>query len=292
MKTKVIRLEDLYSLMANDAACDCLLTTNHIHRFSRKIHYSDIGVILDWDDTLTMPGIHNNSWQITNRAFSKVGTTKDNLLLEKIAKQYHEIEKQRPLTSAEMKKWQRTNLEMYVNRGLRLDCVEKEIGRSSMDTYGAILLIYLLKNCSKVCIASSGVKNVIERTLERSGIDHRKYGNLQINATELVFNKKGTIEGWDDQSIVTAKNKPWITSSFSKIWDISHENIFAIGDGNTDFNALDLVSKDATMIFFCPSHRRETLTKEKMELISQKAHGFVKEDFGIITNFFIKTMEA
>lgn len=292
MRSRTIDLESLYSIMLNDRTCEYLLTIKNSDRFSRKIPCSDMAVILDWDDTLTEPGINNNSWQIMNNAFSKVGETKNNLLLEKIVKKYHEIEKQRPLTSKEMKEWQRTNLGIYTDGNLDLRCLEKEIQKSRMYLSGAILLVYLLENCSNVCIVSSGVRNVIEKTLEYYGIDPKKYGNLQINATEVSFDEKGIISGWEDNSIVTAEKKPWIVHSFSRIWDIPHENIFAVGDGNTDLNMLDLVSDGATMIFFCPSHKKDVLTRKKFELVSSKAHGFVKNNFGIITNFFIQTSEA
>jgi len=264
------------------------MTTKEPDRFLRKIPCQELGLILDWDDTLT----EHSSWRITNNAFSKVGTRKEILLLDKISNYYHSIERERPLTSTEMKAWQRTNMEMYVNCGLNLRCLNKEIERSEMYSFGVILLKYLLEKGTKVCISSSGIKNVIEKTLELSDINPNKYGNLQINATELCFNKKGIVTDWEKDSIVTCKNKPWITSSFSKIWNIEHRNIFAVGDGNTDINVLDLVSKEATMIIFSPEHKRELMTKQKFDLVSNKAHGFVKKDFGIITNFFIKTMEA
>jgi hypothetical protein len=51
---------------------------------------------------------------------------------------------------------------------------------------------------------------------------------------------------------------------------------------------LDLVSDGATMIFFCPSHKRDILSRKKFELVSSKAHGFVKNNFGIIANFLFK----
>jgi phosphoserine phosphatase len=289
MRPKRVDLNHLYELMLGSQKCNYLIVTKDEQRFLRNIPSYQICLIIDWDDTLTGD---IGSWQIMNNAFSKVGTTKDNILIEKIAREYHKIEKKRSLTDKEMKGWQRTNLEMYVERGLNLKCLNREMKKAKMNLSGAILLKYLLEKCSKVCIVSSGVKNVIEETLFFYGINPNKYGNLQINATNLFFNKKGVLESWDDNSIITAKKKPWIVHSFSRVWDIEHNNIFAVGDGNTDLNMLDLVSKQATMIFFSPSHKKELITMEKLNFISQKAHGFVKEDFNIITNFFFNLSEA
>lgn len=293
MKIKNIDLEQLHAVLTNDVNCNCLMVLGQKNKFLReKIPCQELAVIFDWDDTLTKPGINNNSWQIANNAFSKVGTTKDILLLDKIARQYHEIEKQRPLTRKEMKNWQRTNIEMYLDNGLNLKCLDKEIQKSRIYLSGAILLVYLLENCSKVSIVSSGIKNVIEGSLNYYGINPKEYGNMQINATELSFDKSGTINGWEENSIVTADQKPWLVHGFARIWDIKHENIFVVGDGNTDLNMLDLVSKEASMIFFSPSHKKESMTKERLNFVSSKAHGFVKENFSIITDFFYQITEA
>lgn len=293
MKVKRVKLDELHSVLTSNVNCEHLIIPKDTEKFSReKIFSEELAVIFDWDDTLTKPGINNNSWQIANNAFSKTGERKDILLLDKMSKKYHEIEKQRPLTRKEMKEWQRLNMQMYVDYELNLNCLEKEIQKSRIYLSGAILILYLLENYSKVCIISSGIKNIINSTLNYYGINSKEYGNLQINATELIFNNKGIITGWEDNSIVTAEKKPWLVHGFARIWDIPHENIFVVGDGNTDLNMLDLVSKEATMIFFCPSHKKESLTKERFNLISSKAHGFVKENFSVITNFFIETIEA
>lgn len=293
MNTKTVRLNQLYGLMTNKNDYDFLMTfTKNKQRFSRKISCEDIAVIFDWDDTLTAPGINNNSWQVLNNAFSDVGTERDVAYLNIIRKQYHRIEQRRPLTSEEMEKWQRINLKMYVDYGLNLKYIEDEIKKTRMYLSGAMLIMYLLESNAKVCIASSGIRNVIRSTLNLYGIDPSKYGNLQVNATELFFEKDGTLSGWDDNSIVTADKKPWAAHCFSRNWDIEHKNIFVVGDGNTDLNMLDLVSDEATMIFFCPVHKRHSLLDERFNLVSRKAHGFVKEDFFTITNFFIQITEA
>lgn len=288
MKLKIVNQDQLHMILTSNINCNCLIVSKEADRFVRKIPCQELGLILDWDDTLT----EHSSWRIANNAFSKVGTRKEILLLDKISKHYHSIERERPLTSTEMKAWQRTNMQMYVDHGLNLKCLDKEINKSGMYLCGAILLIYLLESGSKVCISSSGVKNVIEKILKLYGINPNKYENLQIDATELIFNEKGVMTGWENDSIVTVKNKPRITHSFSRIWDIEHRNIFAVGDGNTDINTLDLVSEEATMIFFAPKHKRELMTKQKFDLISNKAHGFVKDNFEVITNFFIQTIGA
>ena len=292
MCLEVLRMEQMYEKMTNNVVFDHLIASRDMYKFLRTIPASELAVVCDWDQTLTMFGNRNNSWQIANNAFSKVGSTKEILLLEKTSKKYRKIERQRILTDKEMKEWQRINLQMYLQDGLRLECLEKEVRKARMYMHGAALLKYLLESGSKVCIVSSGVSNVIEAMLNLYGINPKEYENLQINATKIFFDSSGIMSDWDDQSIVTTKNKPWIVHVFSRIWDIEHKNVFAIGDGNTDLHMLDLLSREATMIYFCPVHERKYLTMEKFEPIYGKAHGFAKENFGVITDFFLKTIEA
>jgi phosphoserine phosphatase len=281
-----VELEEVYRIMKSKDFPYYLMTEN-IDKFSSNIPISELGIFLDWDDTLTEPGINNNSWQIMDNAFSKVGSTKDIQRLWKARKHYHDIEKERPLTSKEMKEWQKFNLAMYVENGLKHSCLTRQIKSARMYLIAAVIMKYLLCHDAKVCIVSSGVKQVIEMTLRRYGINPDKYPNLQINATDVVFEGNHMV-GWDFNSIVTAKRKPIIVHSFSRIWDIKHENVFVIGDGNTDLNMLENLSKDAKMIFFCPAHKQESLTREKFDLISQTAQGFVKQDFGIIAEYFME----
>ncbi|MDD3292941.1 MAG: hypothetical protein PHI45_01265 [Candidatus Pacebacteria bacterium] len=292
MCLEVLRMEQKYEIMTNEDDCNYLIMSDESYRFSKIIPASELALICDWDQVFTMPGNKNNSWQAVNNAFSKVGSRKDILLSEKMAKKYYAIKKERFLTDKEIKYWQRKNLEMYLENGLRLECLEKEIKKIKISIHGATLLKYLLESGSKVCIISSGVKNVIEGTLESYGIDPKEYENLQINATKILFDLSGTMSGWDDQSIVMNKNKPWVAHIFSKIWDIEHENIFVISGNNTGLNIMDLLSKEATMIYFCPAHEKKHLTMEKFELIYNKAHGFAKGNFELITDFFLRIIEA
>ena len=286
MSMEKVGSESMYRLLTNNVNYKNLMFMSDKQRFLRTISVEEVCVFLRWEDIMTMPGINNNSWQIANNAFSSVGPREDFFSLNKKLKEHQAIEAQRPLTAEEMRAWQTSNLKKYADSGLKLEDLQREARKSRIYSSSVELLKYLVEKYSKVCIVSSGIKNVIEGTLNFYGIDQREYENLQINATELIFNRAGTLIGWDDNSIVTADRKPWIVHGFSRIWDIEHENIFVVG-GNTDLNMLDFVDEKATMIFFCPPHKRKLLTEERFSYISSIAHGYVKH-FDPITKFFTK----
>lgn len=284
MNAEKVDSESVYRLLTNNVNYKNLMFMSDKQRFLRTISFEEVCVFLRWEDIMTMPGINNNSWQIANNAFLSVGTREDFFSLNKRLREHQVVETQRPLTAEEMRDWQTSNLKKYAESGLKLEDLNREAWKSRIYPSSVELLRHLLENYSKICIVSSGIKNVIEGTLNFYGIDQREYENLQINATELIFNKAGTLIGWDDNSIVTANRKPLIVHGFSRIWDIEHENIFVVG-GNTDLNMLNFVDEKATMIFFCPFHKRKLLTEKGFAHISSIAHGYVKH-FNPITKFF------
>jgi len=281
-------LDDLLKWLKSEVGSGIMfLNPADAKRFARKILAGMLGLLFDWDDTLTTAGKKNRSWLLLQEALRSMGnaaavTGADEV--EGLRQHYRKIEDARgPLLSEEMHKWHEENLRIFIRSGLRMSAIQAQIQQDAeLYSEAAVLLRELLDQGAAVCIISAGIAEIIRLILKKYGIDPEHYVNLRVFAIELVFDEEGLLVDYDPSTIVTADDKSRLAKRFMVERGIEDRNVIAIGDGLTDAEMLRDFGSQATMVLFCPAHKIDGLTEASFKKMAGRVHAVVKIDFGII----------
>lgn len=276
---------EILELLKNDAVCPelILIDPRDGWRFARKISAKNFGLIPDNDDTLTTAGKENRSWILFQAALRSMGAIAKADEIEELRKFYRKIEDtEGPLSARQMHAWHEENLRLFIEGGLTLEAIERQVQQDAKMYPEAVqLLKYLLDRGSAVCVVSAGIAEIIRLSFKKHGVDPAGYENLRIFAIELKFNSEGRLIGYDPSTIVTLEDKGPLAKSFMLEKGILDENVIGIGDGLTDAKMLDPFSDKASMVLFCPAHKIGDLKEASFEKMSGRVHAVVKKDFGV-----------
>lgn len=281
------RASEILGMLKSDMAYPELILVNprDSWRFVRKIPPHKFGCILDNDDNLTMAGKENRSWIMLQAALRAMGNTAMADEIESLRLFYRKIEDaDGPLSAEQMHKWHRENLRMFIEGGLTLEALERQVQKDAKMYPEAVdLLKYLLDKGSTVCVVSAGIADIIRLSFKKHGIDPAKYHNLKIFAIGLIFDEDGPLTGYYPHTIITLEDKSPHARNFMLQRGIMDENVIAMGDGLTDAQMINTFNSKTSMVLFCPAHKIGDLKESSFAQMSGSVHAVIKKDFGIFT---------
>lgn len=272
MQLLVCNQDKLRESLSNNRRSSYLMTPSAVlsKRFLRQVKAEDACVLFGWSYVLSP----NSSFGVAMMAIDRRKNRKDVFSFKKIMADYQILEEKGALSEEAAKQWIKANLEIFNSSKLSLRFLRTStIYHSQMRNSAPMLIKYLLDKGVPVCIISSGIKEVIEFTLQRNGIKDKDYANLQINALDLNFNKQGSFDGYNHNTILTETKKANIAHKFADIWKAKPENVFAVVN---DTAMLRYFGAETTAIMFCAKDRKVRIPKN--------AHGFVKHDFNVVSD--------
>jgi len=160
---------------------------------SKKIH-----LVLDFDRTLTI-GKNSTTWAIFGAHLKKEGIIKYKKAYEK----YRPLEISDRMKISQAVAWWEEMLNLYKENKVKWQDVMKDVKMKMSIRSGARELFNI---CSKkgipTIVISAGNKNIIEAMFRRFDIKP-----TIILSTELFFDSKGCMSGWDKDSLIHVLNK-------------------------------------------------------------------------------------
>ena len=208
------------------------LSIRHINKLERiknagkeKLH-----LVLDFDRTLT-PGCNAagkefTTWQMMARHLPDSLKAEANRLYEK----YRPLEIAGKMTTADAVAWWSSRLALDIQSGLKWSDLSREIEENMPARAGAKELFDV---CAKkgipTVIISAGLKDVIELWCQKFDIRP-----TLVLSTNLFFDEKGYVCGWDKDSLIHIFNKHEKGHKKLKTIRQSRPNVILVGDSLND----------------------------------------------------------
>lgn len=221
-----------------------------------------VHLVLDFDRTLTWSrnkfGENITTWEILQRRLPLKGKEEYQRLYNK----YRSLEIKNELKTADAICWWESVIKLYIKYKLKWSDIKNDIEKK-MPTRPCVKKMFDIcdkKNIPTIII-SAGIKNIIELWCQKFKIRPTK-----ILCTNLFFDSKGYIKGWDKEHMIHILNKKERGHEEISRMRKMRPNIILIGDSIDDASMVD-GTKNVLRIIVNDPRRDEAFERKQLSNI-------------------------